>query len=118
MNPNPLAFGSVTVNGNKFLTGQLVATGGSVVVSSLMSNSAEFTVSGISRPGNRYARQQCELHGNLYAANKRIGLCQCHDCQQRVQPVAPRTADWFGHGPCVAQRQFELEPEHFHCVRI
>jgi len=50
VSPNPLAFGSVTVNASKPLTGQLVATGGSVVVSSLMSNSAEFTVSGISLP--------------------------------------------------------------------
>ncbi len=50
VNPNPLAFGSVTVNANKPLTGQLVATGGTVVVTSLMSNSAEFSVSGISLP--------------------------------------------------------------------
>ena len=50
VNPTSLSFGSVTVNANQALTAQLVATGGSVTVTSLTSSDGEFVVSGITLP--------------------------------------------------------------------
>jgi hypothetical protein len=50
VNPDPLTFGSVTVDDNQTMNGQLVATGGSVTVTSLTPSTGEFVVSGISLP--------------------------------------------------------------------